>query len=59
MEIGNAAILACSAFPLLLSLNVPMTLVSFSLILPIVVYGYVYFLKVRHVFKAWTRPRVR
>jgi ATP-binding cassette subfamily B protein len=52
MEIGNAAILACSAFPLLLSLNVPMTLVSFSLILPIVAYGYVYFLKVRHVFKA-------
>jgi ATP-binding cassette subfamily B protein len=51
MEIGNAAILACAAFPLLLSLNVPMTLVSFSLILPIVVYGYVYFLKVRHVFK--------
>jgi ATP-binding cassette subfamily B protein len=52
MEIGNAAILACAAFPLLLSLNVPMTLVSFSLILPIVVYGYVYFLKVQHVFKA-------
>ncbi len=52
MEIGNAAILACAAFPLLLSLNVPMTLVSFSLILPIVAYGYVYFLKVQHVFKA-------
>jgi ATP-binding cassette subfamily B protein len=52
MEIGNAAILACAAFPLLLSLNVPMTLVSFSLILPIIVYGYVYFLKVQHVFKA-------
>jgi ATP-binding cassette subfamily B protein len=52
MEIGNAAILACAAFPLLLSLNVPMTLVSFSLILPIVAYGYIYFLKVQYVFKA-------
>ena len=51
MEIGNAAILACAAFPLLLSLDAPMALVSFALILPIVIYGYVYFLKVQHVFK--------
>jgi ATP-binding cassette subfamily B protein len=51
MEIGNAAILACAAFPLLLSLNAPMALVSFALILPIIAYGYVYFLKVQHVFK--------
>ncbi len=52
MEIGNAAILAGAAFPLLLSLNVPLALVSFVLIPPIVVYGYVYFMKVKHVFKA-------
>ncbi len=51
MEIGNALILAGAALPLLLSLHVPMTLVSFSLIGPIVVYGYIYFRKVKHVFK--------
>jgi len=52
MEIGNAVILAASAFPLLLSLNVHLALVSFILIPPIVVYGYVYFRKVKHVFKS-------
>ncbi|MFI5356662.1 MAG: ABC transporter ATP-binding protein [Opitutales bacterium] len=51
MEIGNALVLAGTALPLLLALSVPMTLVSFSLIGPIVVYGYVYFRKVRHIFK--------
>ncbi|MDB6127380.1 MAG: transporter related [Verrucomicrobia bacterium] len=51
MEIGNAVILAATALPLLLSLSVPMTLVSFSLIGPIIIYGYVYFRKVKHVFK--------
>ncbi|MCF7687418.1 MAG: ABC transporter ATP-binding protein/permease [Cephaloticoccus sp.] len=51
MDIGNAFILAGTALPLMLSLNVPMTLVSFSLIGPIVIYGYVYFRQVRHVFK--------
>ncbi len=52
MEIGNALILAATALPLLLSLSVPMTLVSFSLIGPIIVYGYVYFRQVKHYFKA-------
>jgi ATP-binding cassette subfamily B protein len=52
MEIGNAVILASAAFPLLLSLNIKLALVSFVLIPPIVVYGYVYFRKVKHVFKA-------
>lgn len=51
MDIGNALILAGTALPLLLSIHVPMTLVSFALIGPIIVYGYVYFRKVRHVFK--------
>ena len=50
MEIGNAVILAAAAFPLLWSLHVPMTLVSFALIGPITIYGYVYFLKIKHVF---------
>jgi ATP-binding cassette subfamily B protein len=52
MEIGNAAILAASAFPLLLSLDVRLALISFVLIPPIVVYGYVYFRKVKHIFKS-------
>ena len=51
MEIGNALILAATALPLLLSLSVPMTLVSFALIGPIILYGYVYFRQVKHYFK--------
>jgi ATP-binding cassette subfamily B protein len=51
MEIGNAFFLAGVAFPLLLSLSVPMTLVSFSLIAPIIIYAYFYFRSVKHVFK--------
>ncbi|MEO7415088.1 MAG: ABC transporter ATP-binding protein [Opitutaceae bacterium] len=50
MEIGNAFILAATALPLLLSLSGPMTLVSFALIGPIILYGYFYFRKVKHVF---------
>ncbi len=51
MEIGNAFILTATALPLLLSLSVPMTLVSFALIGPIILYGYFYFRRVKHVFK--------
>jgi ATP-binding cassette subfamily B protein len=51
MEIGNVVILAGTALPLMLSLSVPMTGVAFALIGPIVLYGYLYFRKVRHVFK--------
>lgn len=51
VEIGNAAILAGVALPLLLSLHGPMTLISFALIGPLVVYGYVFFRRMRHVFK--------
>jgi ATP-binding cassette subfamily B protein len=50
MEIGHAVILAAAAFPLLWSLDGPMTLVSFALLGPITIYGYVYFLRVKHVF---------
>lgn len=52
MEIGNAAILAGIAVPLLLALNRPMTWVSLALVLPIVLYGYFYFLRVKHAFRA-------
>jgi ATP-binding cassette subfamily B protein len=51
MEIGNALILAGVALPLLLSLDVGMTLVSFALIPPLVAYGFVYFRRVKHVFR--------
>ncbi len=52
MEIGNALILGATALPLLLSLSVPMTLVSFALIGPITLYAYFYFRQVKHVFKS-------
>ena len=51
MEIGNALFLAATALPLLFALHVPMTLVSFALIIPITVYAYIYFRRVQHVFK--------
>jgi ATP-binding cassette, subfamily B, bacterial len=51
MEIGNALLLAATALPLLLSLSGPMTLVSFALIGPLTIYGYIYFRQVSHVFK--------
>ncbi len=54
MDIGNAFLLALTALPLLLSLSVPMTLVSFALILPITLYAYFYFRQVKHVFKEVT-----
>ncbi len=52
MEIGQAALLTATALPLLLALDAPLTLVSFSLIGPLVAYGYVYFRRVRHIFKS-------
>jgi ATP-binding cassette subfamily B protein len=51
MDVGNALILCCTALPLMLALSVPMTLVSFSLLGPIVLYAYVYFRQVRASFK--------
>jgi len=52
MEIGQAIILALTALPLLLMLSPKMTLVAFALIPPLIVYGYVYFQRVKHVFKS-------
>jgi ATP-binding cassette, subfamily B, bacterial len=52
IEIGNALALAGVALPILLSLHGPMTLVAFALIGPLVVYGYLFFRKVRHVFRS-------
>ncbi|MBC8010185.1 MAG: ABC transporter ATP-binding protein [Burkholderiales bacterium] len=52
MEIGQAALLTLTALPLLLALDAPLTLVAFALIGPLIIYGYVYFRRVRHVFKS-------
>ena len=52
MEIGHSLILAATALPLLLLLNPPMTAIAFTLVPPLVLYGYIYFKKVRHVFKS-------
>ncbi len=51
MEIVNAVILAATALPLMLSLNGRMTLISFSLVAPIIAYSYFYFRNVKHVFR--------
>ncbi|MDD2763969.1 MAG: ABC transporter ATP-binding protein [Opitutaceae bacterium] len=51
MELANAALLAAAALPLMLALSPRLTAVSFALIGPLVLYGYVYFGWVRHVFK--------
>ena len=52
MEIGHSVILAATALPLLLLLSPPMTALAFALVPPLVIYGYVYFKKVKHVFKS-------
>jgi ATP-binding cassette, subfamily B, bacterial len=51
VEIANALVLAATALPLLLALDVRMTLVSFSLVVPITAYGYAYFRRVKRVFR--------
>ena len=51
MELANAALLAAAALPLMLALSPRMTAVSFALIGPLVLYGYVYFGRVKHLFK--------
>jgi len=51
MELANAALLVALALPLMLALSPRMTAVSFALIGPLVLYGYVYFGQVKHVFK--------
>jgi ATP-binding cassette subfamily B protein len=51
MELANAALLAVVALPLMLALSPRMTAVSFALIGPLVIYGYVYFGQVKHIFK--------
>lgn len=50
-EIAQAIALMAIALPLLLWLSPPMTAVAFALIGPIILYGYIYFRRVKYVFK--------
>jgi ATP-binding cassette subfamily B protein len=51
MELANAALLVAVALPLMLALSPRMTAISFALIGPLVLYGYIYFGQVKHIFK--------
>ncbi len=51
VEIGNAAILILTALPVMLMLNGLMTALSFVLVVPIVLWGFIYFRRVKHVFR--------
>jgi len=52
VEIGNALILLCTAVPIMLWLDARMTLVSLSLVPLIIGFAVVFFIKVKHRFKA-------
>lgn len=51
VDIGNAMVLALTAIPVMLLLDPRMTLVSFALLGPILLYGYFYFGRVKHLFR--------
>lgn len=51
VDVSNAVILLFTALPIMIMLDGRMTLVSFALILPIVLFGYFYVGKVKHLFK--------
>ncbi len=51
VNISNAFILMCLAIPLMYSLDSRMTAVSFSLVLPLVLFGFFYFQWVKKVFR--------
>jgi ATP-binding cassette subfamily B protein len=50
VEVSNAVLLLLTALPIMILLDGRMTLVSFALIGPIIVFGYVYIGKVKHLF---------
>ncbi|MGH8020328.1 MAG: ABC transporter ATP-binding protein [Opitutaceae bacterium] len=51
VEIGNAAVLIATALPVMLLLSPTMTWLSLALLLPIIVFGFVYFRRVKHLFR--------
>ncbi len=52
VEIANALILLCTALPLMIMLDLRMTLVSMALIPIIIGFAIIFFIKVKHRFKA-------
>ncbi|MDQ8190917.1 ABC transporter ATP-binding protein [Roseibacillus persicicus] len=51
VEVSNAILLLFTALPIMILLDGRMTLVSFALILPLIVFGYFYVGKVKHLFQ--------
>ncbi|GHC45522.1 ABC transporter permease [Roseibacillus persicicus] len=51
VEVSNAILLLFTALPIMILLDGWMTLVSFALILPLIVFGYFYVGKVKHLFQ--------
>ncbi len=51
VEVSQAFILMVTAVPVMLYLDQRMTVISFSLILPMIFFGYSYFKKVKHLFR--------
>lgn len=50
VDISNAVLLLLTALPIMILLDGRMTLVSFALVGPIILFGYVYIGKVKHLF---------
>lgn len=50
VDISNAILLLLTALPIMILLDERMTLVSFALVVPIILFGYVYIGKVKHLF---------
>lgn len=50
VEVSNAVLLLLTALPIMILLDGRMTLVSFALVGPIILFGYIYIGKVKHLF---------
>ena len=51
VEVSNATLLVLTALPIMVLLDGRMTLVSFTLVLPIFLFGYFYIARVKHLFR--------
>jgi len=51
VEVSNAILLLLTALPIMILLDGRMTLAAFALIGPIIIFGYIYIGKVKHLFK--------
>ncbi len=50
VDVSNAVLLVITALPIMILLDARMALVSFALVIPIIVFGYVYVGRVKHLF---------